>query len=499
MKIFSASLTSQADNYTIEHEPILSIDLMERAANKCIEKISEIYDTINELTIFVGPGNNGGDGLAIARLLSRRNINVNVFIFQFTNNFSKDFTINLQRLEDDKKVNVSYIKDVNTFPKLNKNTIIIDAIFGSGLNRKLSGFLKQVVEKINSFDLEIISIDIPSGLFAEENVEKEKSIVEAQHTITFQYPFLSFMFPENEKYVGKFHVVDIGISEDFINKTSTNHHYLQLKDIILQKRLKFSHKGTYGHAIIFAGSYGMAGASILSVRAAHRTGTGLVTAVVPKCNREIIQVSSPETILKIDNSKKYISEFPTLEKYNSLAIGPGIGLKKKTVKLLKNIIKNYDKPIVFDADAITLLSENKYLFKDIPENSIFTTHQKEFERLVGKSSNDFERLQMQISFAKKHKVIVLLKGASTSIALPSGDVFFNSTGNPGMATGGSGDVLTGIIVSLLAQNYTPKDAAIFAVFMHGLSGDIAEAKKGQNALIASDIINYLPEAIKTCS
>jgi len=494
MKIFSAKLTKEADNYTIKNEPIKSIDLMERAAKKCTSKIFEIYPKISEVVIFAGPGNNGGDGLAIARLLAKHKIRSDVFILNFTNNFSEDFKINLDRLKVCNDVKVSYLKTNANFPKINRKNIIIDAIFGSGLSRKLSGFPKKVVEGINMLKNDVIAIDIPSGLFSEEKNDIEKLAVEAKHTITFQYPFLSFMFSENEKYVGQFHVVDIGISKEFINKINSQFYYIQKENIILKKRAKFSHKGTYGHAIIFAGTYGMAGASVLSVRAAHRVGVGLLTAAVPKCNREILHISSPETILQIDSSKKYLSDVPDLKRYSSLSIGSGIGFKKKTIQLLKNIIDNFKKPIVFDADAITILSENKEWLNNVPNNSIFTPHPKEFERLVGKSSNDFERLQMQISFAEKYNVIVVLKGANTSIALPNGEIYFNSTGNAGMATGGTGDVLTGVIVSLLAQNYNPKQAAIFGVYLHGLAGDIAKNKFGQNSLIASDIINCFGDA-----
>ncbi len=495
MKIFSAKLTKEADNYTIKNEPIKSIDLMERAAKKCTSKIFEIYPKISKVVIFAGPGNNGGDGLAIARLLAEHKIIGKVFILKFTNNFSEDFKINLERLIGCNEIEVSYLKEGEDFPRINNKAIIIDAIFGSGLSRELSGFPKKVVEKINGLKNEIISIDIPSGLFSDENI-KEKYAVEANHTITFQYPFLSFMFPENEKFVGNFHVVDIGISKGFVNKTHSQFYFLQKEDVVLKSRAKFSHKGTYGHAIIFAGSYAMAGASVLSVRAAHRVGVGLLTASVPKCNREIMQISSPETILKVNNTKKYLSNIEDFSEYESIAIGCGIGFHNKTINLLKHILETYRKPIVIDADAITILSQNKDLLNKIPQNSILTPHPKEFERLVGTWDNDFERLQKQISFAKKNDVIVVLKGANTSIALPNGKVYFNSTGNSGMATAGSGDVLTGIIVSLLAQKYTPENAANFGVYLHGLAGDIAKNKYGQNSLIASDIIDCLPDAFK---
>ena len=494
MKTFSASKTREADNYTIEHEPISSIDLMERASALCTKKIFKIYPKINEVVVFAGPGNNGGDGLAIARLLASKNINVSVYILQFTQNFSEDFKINLERLKKQNKAKIISINNVENIENISSEAIIIDAIFGSGLSRIAKGFPKEVIEKINNINSEIIAIDIPSGLFGEENNDKEKNVIKANHTITFQYPFLSFFFPENEKFIGKFHIIDIGIHKDFIKNTESQFFFTEKKDITIKKRAKFSHKGTYGHAIIFAGSYGMGGASVLAAKSAQRTGTGLVTAVVPKCNYEIMQISSPETILHIDKSKKHLSQLPNLEKYNALAIGPGIGFKDATIELLKNIIQTYKQPIVFDADAITILSHNKDWLNYIPQNSIFTPHPKEFEKLVGKSNNDFERLQMQINFAKKYSVIVLLKGANSSIATACGKVYFNSTGNPGMATAGSGDVLTGIIVSLLAQGYSAINATITAVYLHGLAGDIAAKKIGEYSLIASDIIDNLSYA-----
>ncbi len=497
MKIFSANITREADNYTINHEPISSEDLMERAAKLCFNKILELYSDVKDMIVFAGPGNNGGDGLVIARLSADRNIKVKLVILHFTDNFSQDFKVNLNRLKEQNKVEILILKGISDFPDISDEALIVDAIFGSGLTRVLKGFPEEVVKKINEIDNQVVAVDIPSGLFGEENVESDKTVVKANHTITFQYPSLSFLFPENEEYIGQFHVVDIGIHKGFIEQTESPYYYIQKEDIKLKKRNKFSHKGNYGHTLIFAGSYGKAGASVLAVKAAQRVGAGLVTAAVPKNNYEILQTSSPETMLIIDTSEEFISILPNLELYNSIAIGPGIGFDNLTRELLHQLIKTYNKPIVFDADAITILSENKSWLKDVQENSIFTPHPKEFERLVGKSKNNYERLQMQIEFAVKYHVYVLLKGANSSIATPEGNVYFNSTGNPGMATGGSGDVLTGIIAAFLAQNYSPKDTVIFGTYMHGLSGDTAAENLGQSTLIASDIIDYLPEAFKS--
>ncbi len=497
MKIFTSNITREADNYTIKNEPISSVNLMERAAKKAADKILELYSDKINFIIFAGPGNNGGDGLVIARLLSEKGYNVILCFINFTDKVSSDFNTNFKRLKKIRDISIITIHSISDFPVIKSNALIIDAVFGSGLSRNLSGLPKDVTEKINKLPNDVVAIDIPSGLFGENNPNEERVVIKANHTLTFQYPSLSFMFPKNEQFVGKFHILDIGIHKDFIEQTDTPYHYVLKSDIKLQKRKKFSHKGNYGHGLLAAGSYGKAGAQILAAKAAHRTGIGLLSAIVPIKNYQILQVTSPETMLYIDKTEKYISTFPELGTFNAAAIGPATGFSNETKKMLLKLIKTYKKPVIFDADAITVLSENKDWLKYVPENSIFTPHLKEFERLCGKSETGFERLQMQIEFSVKYKVFIVLKGAHTAISTPEGDIYFNSTGNPGMATGGSGDVLTGIILSLLSQNYSPLNAAIFGVYIHGLAGDLAAKKKGEDSLIASDIIDFLPEAIKS--
>lgn len=497
MKIFTANLTREADNYTIKNEPISSLNLMERAASRAADKILKIYYDKTNFSVFAGPGNNGGDGLVIARLLAEKGLNVNVYYVKFSDNVSEDFKVNYKRLLKIKDVAIFELYKGNKFPKLKKNEIIIDAIFGSGLTRPLKGLPEEIVRKINDSKNEIIAIDSPSGLFGEDNPVVERTVIRAEHTLSFQYPSLSFMFAENDNYVGEFHIIDIGIHKDFVKNTETPYYYTLKEDIKIKKRKKFSHKGNYGHALLLAGSYGKAGACILASKAAHRTGVGLLTAAIPRLNYEIIQIASPETMLQINNSEEFLSQLPDLNMFNAVGTGPGIGFAEKTKQMLKELIKTFKKPIVFDADAITVLSENKDYLKIIPKNSIFTPHPKEFERLAGKSKNNFDEMQKQIEFSKKYKVFVVLKGANTSISTPEGKIFFNSTGNPGMATAGSGDVLTGIVLSFLSQGYTPQEAAIYGVYIHGLAGDFAAEKNGQYPLIASDIIKSLPDALKS--
>lgn len=499
MKILLSNQIKQLDAYTIENEPISSINLMERAATACTNWIIENFGVENKFKIFVGPGNNGGDGLAIARMLAEKKYLVQVFIIKITDKFSNDFSVNYKRLLKQGKSKIFTIDENDDLPIINKDDIVIDGLFGSGLSRSLSGFPAKVVNYLNKCDAAIIAIDIPSGLFGEDNSKNNYAhIIKAAYTLTFQFPNLSFFFPENEHYVGKWEVLPIGLHKEFIEKLATDY-FIVTKDYVhskLIKRKKFAHKGNFGHALLLSGSYGKMGAAVLASKACLRTGVGLITAHIPKKGYHIIQTAVPEAMISIDKSDTIYSDIPEIENYNAIGIGPGIGLDNITQSALKSLIEKAEVPIVFDADAINIFAENKDWLDKIPANSIFTPHPKEFERLAGKSSDNYSRNLMQIKFAKKYNVYVVLKGAYTAIACPDGKCYFNSTGNPGMATAGSGDVLTGIILSFLAQKYSSKDAAILGVYFHGLAGDIAAEKIGEQALIAGDIIQFMGAAFE---
>lgn len=499
MKIFPSNTVRQADAYTIKNEPISSEALMERAASAFTDEIlGEFFLRDSRAIIIAGPGNNGGDGLVIARLLYHYMILSKVYIAAFTDNYSDDFRLNLKRLKEQTDIEVFEIREEKDFPELEAEDILIDALFGSGLSRPLEGLPQIIVEKMNASGNSIFSVDIPSGLYGEENNPDEQTIIKAEKTYTFEFPFLSFMFPENEEYIGEFEIIPIGIHPDFIAQTPTDYFFGEDEQItlMLKKRSKFSHKGTFGHALVLSGSYGKAGAGLLAVKAAHRTGAGLVTAGVPLCNYQIFQLGSPETMLHIDTTEKFLSTFPKTDTFNTIGIGPGIGFAENTKAMLFKLCQNFNKPMVLDADALTILSESPEHLFDLPENTILTPHPKEFERLAGKSFNNYEQLQKQRTFAQKYKVILVVKGAHTAVALPDGNVYFNNTGNNGMATGGSGDVLTGILTGLLAQGYEPQNAAVLGVHLHGIAGDIAARKRTPEALIASDLIKYLPKAWK---
>lgn len=500
MKILPVEKIREADAYTIKNEPIKSIDLMERAATQCYKWIRKKTDNTMPVKVFCGPGNNGGDGLVVARLLAEKDYDVTVFIVRFTEKGSEDFDKNLVRLKEPEIIEISEIRDGDPFPEITADDLVIDAIFGSGLSRPVKGFMAKLIEKINKSGAITIAIDAPSGLFSDENsTGKDGAIVEADYTLTFQLPKRAFLYPENDKFVGDWVVLPIGLMQDFIDSAEVKNYTIEREEVrqLIKPRNKFAHKGHFGHALLIAGGYGKMGAAVMAAKAALRSGAGLVTALIPKLGNSIIQTALPECMVSIDEHEEVFSKVPDLGMYNAIGVGPGIGMRKETQSALKMLIQNAGGPIVFDADAINILGENNTWISFVPAGSIFTPHPKEFERLAGKSSDNFEQHQKQTDFSVKNKVYVVLKGAHTCITTPSGESFFNTTGNPGMATGGSGDVLTGIILGLLAQNYHPKEAAILGVYLHGLAGDKAAKRKTQQAMIAGDIIENLGRAFKT--
>ncbi len=389
--------------------------------------------------------------------------------------------------------------DKKDLPEIGEDDIIIDAIFGSGLTRPVSGFIGEVIEHINAADAVTISIDIPSGLFADRHADpKEGKIIHADYTLSFQLPKLAFLLPENDSFVGEWHILDIGLHHDYINNAEVKNFLLTKRDVqtTLRPRNKFAHKGTFGHALLIAGSYGKTGAAILASRACLRSGVGLLHTHIPKAGYEIMQTAVPECMLSIDRYDNYFSEVPDLGMYNAVGIGPGLGMEKQSQMALKLLIQNFSNPIVFDADALNILAENKTWLAFLPKGSILTPHPKEFERLAGKWADDYEKLQKLRDLCFKYNIYIVLKGAYTCTGTPDGMCYFNSTGNPGMATAGSGDVLTGLITGLLAQGYSPAQAATLGVYLHGLAGDLAAKKKGQEAMLAGDIIENLGKAFK---
>jgi NAD(P)H-hydrate epimerase len=496
MKILSTKQLREADQFTIDNNPIASISLMERASTSCTEWIEKMFSKNHSFSIFCGIGNNGGNGLAIAQVLSQKRFRVRVFIVGEIAKATNDFQINYNRIPRH-KIEIQKIQKPSDFPRLIENELIIDAIYGSGLNKPVEGLQKDVIQKINDQLNKVISIDIPSGLFGEDNSGNDSElIIQADYTLTFQQPKLSFLLSDFGQKAGNWQIIDIGLSVDFIEKAETKFQLLT-QEIIQNKirsREKFSYKGTYGHALIIAGSLGKMGASVLSTKAALRSGAGLVTSFVPKCGYEIIQITNPEAMSELSSEENFLTGDLIWKNYTAIGIGPGIGKEIKTMQLIEHLFNNYSGPLVLDADALNIISEYDSLFAKIPENSIITPHPKEFDRLFGKSISAFARLNKQIEQAKKLKCYIILKGTYTSICDPDGMLYFNNTGNSGMAKGGSGDVLTGLLTGLLAQGYSTKDACHIGVWIHGLAGDFATQKKNQITMTAMDLIESLTDA-----
>ena len=495
MKILSVDQIRTADAYTIAHEPIASHDLMERAGKRCFEKIIDLFPNEQCFNIFCGTGNNGGDGLVIARLLQIAGKDMFVNIVRFSPNESDDFTVNFQRLME---LNVAF-QDITKVGDLKlQDGVIIDALLGSGVTRKASGLLAETIAVVNSCKSPIIAIDFPSGIFGAKNTNDNRRVaVKATMTLTFQVPKLPFFFPENYENIGDWYLLDIGLHPDFIDNQSTDYEMIDRGIIngLIQKRTPFNHKGTFGHALLIGGSHGKVGAIVLSAEACLRSGAGLLTVFVPSCGYEILQECIPEAMVLTSEGQNELSgEIPAL-KYPAIGVGPGIGTLPSTQLFVDALLKRSDKPLVLDADALNIIAQNSWLDR-IPKGSVLTPHPKEFERLFGQTESSEERIELLKMKAQALNVILILKGRYTAIATPDGKVYFNTTGNPGMSTGGSGDVLTGIISGLIAQGYSPVDASILGVHLHGLAGDQATNALGAEAVIASDIISHIGPAYK---
>lgn len=498
MKLFRTNQIKDIDAFTIQNEPVASIALMERAAGTIAEWIAQKYPTSKPVKLFAGPGNNGGDAWAVARLLADKGFNrLNLFLLNTADRISRDSEINRKRLDEQNIVKFFEIFDEKNFPHIDTEDLIVDGLFGSGLTRPLEGLAARLVKHINHSHAQVVAIDIPSGLFGEDNSKNiRENIIQANYTLTFQFPKISFFFAENDEFIGEWQVMPIGLHPEIIDKTPSEYFFITQADVknTIQKRKKFSHKGDCGHALLIAGSYGMMGAAVIASKACLRGGAGLVTTHVPRLGVNIVQSAVPESLTSIDQSEIMFTEFPETGKFNAVAVGPGIGTNESTSGAFKKLLESSGKPLIIDADALNILGQNREWMKFIPKNSILTPHPKEFERIAGQTKNSFERNKKQMELAQELSVFIVLKGAHTAIACPDGQCWFNSTGNPGMATAGSGDALTGILLSLLAQGYSPHQAAIAGVLLHGLAADLAVVHCGEYSLIATDIIDYLGKA-----
>lgn len=497
MKILSGNQIRAIDAHTIEAEPISSIDLMERAAEAIVDKIVMGWSNSTPVKIFAGPGNNGGDALAIARMLGEEGYNVWACLFNTSGKLSADCATNLTRLQSSDKVKLDVIESQFTPPQLQEGDLVIDGLFGTGLNKPLNGGFASVVKYINSSRATVVAIDIPSGLMTDDNTNNVMNhIVRADYTFTFQYPKLSFLFPENELFIGKWEVLDIGLIDPMNDETASPYKLIEFGEMkgLLKERPKFAHKGTMGHAVLVAGKKYMAGAAILASRACLRGGVGKLTVRTQEVNVPALQIAVPEAVLGVENNSCFSETFDTTD-YDALAIGPGIGTDTETAQAFIEQLSLSKLPLVIDADALNILGNHRGWVTQLPRHTILTPHKKELFGLISVTRNSYEELERTRELAVRQQVYVVIKGANSAICMPDGSVYFNCTGNPGMATAGSGDVLTGLILSLLSQDYKSDVAVRLGVFLHGLAGDIAAEEKGYEGMIASDIVECIPKAI----
>ena len=493
MKILNAKELAEVDAFTMNLQGLSDWELMERASQEaCFELIKHI-DLINdEIYVFCGTSNNGGDGLAIARILHQMNAKVKVFTVIYSKKTSEAYQKNLALL-DDLNIEVTAVNNIDDLPDLNPATCIIDAIFGVGLNRRMPGFIQELVKKINLTEAFKISIDVPSGMYLEQSIETDEEFVISDLCLTFQLPKLPFLLPETGDYVENFKLIDIGLSEEKIKQTKTPYNYITTSDVssILKKRAKFSHKGRFGNALLIGGYEGMWGSVIMTTQACLRSGAGKVYTHLDKAGRLVLAQHALESIY-IQNCPKALK---SNSNWNAIGVGMGLGLSNNAVQLMEEVLAHQPKRLLLDADAINLLSKQKNWLKLLPKNSVLTPHIGELKRLVGEWDNDFDKLNKAKQFCETYQVVLIIKGAHTCIC-DGTNFYFNSSGNPGLAKAGSGDVLAGIITALLAQNYKVLEACQLGVYLHGLAADLALKSYSEHSLMATDVISYLGKAFQ---
>lgn len=499
MKIPNVQDMRELDAATCKAESIDSAELMERAAQRVADFIKQRYAKNRPMVVFAGPGGNGGDGLAVARMLSESGYRVQAFLFNTTGALSADCRLNSERLADCPDANFVEVTSQFEAPEVKAGTVIVDALFGTGINKPLNGGYAALVAFINNSGAEVVSIDMPTGLMTEDNnFNVRSSIVRATHTLTFQLPKLAQLLADNHLFVGELHLLDIGLSKAAIDAMESRFFLTEAAEVkrMIKHRSPFGHKGTFGHALLIAGKYGMAGAAVLLARACLRSGVGKVTLHTPKKNNDILQIAVPEAVLSHDNDENIFTAPLSVDGYNALAIGPGIGTDKRTALALIEQVSRTRVPLVMDADAINILGDRKGWIQQVPKDTVFTPHPGEMRRLGICNADSLSTLNEAMEMAQRHQFYIVLKGHFTAVCTPEGRVYFNPTGGSGLSTAGSGDVLTGVITALLAQKYSIENACRLGVYLHGLAGDIASERLGEEGVTAGDIIAALPDAFK---
>lgn len=496
MKIFDVEQLAEADKVTIERQGITSEELMERAAGRVFEEIhARLQGAQLPIKIFCGIGNNGGDGLVIARMLLEQGYNVTVYVVNYSDKRSDDFLSNYNKLKETSRNWPVIIREKDDFPALSPRDFVIDAIFGIGLNRPLEGLVADIVRHINDSAEFVLSVDMPSGLYSDKIPDKDEAVIHASYTLSFQSPKLVFFLPQAAKYVGDMQVLDIGLDKEFLSETAVNKYLVDRQEVMIRYRPRktFSHKGNFGHSLIIGGSYGKIGSISLTGTAALRTGAGLVTFYAPSCGYEILQTVLPEAMVITDEGDKKLTNIAFDLEPDVICFGMGAGTSEETIKAYEQLLKRTSNPMVIDADGLNMLAKEKRLIKEVPSKSVLTPHPGELKRLIGEWQDDFDKLNKAKEFSKQHDLILVIKGAFT-ITVSGDNLFVNNSGNPGMATAGSGDSLSGVITAMISQGYDPETAAVFGVYIHGRAGDLAAEEQGYQGLIASDICKNIGPA-----
>jgi NAD(P)H-hydrate epimerase len=498
LKILSVQQVREADAATISKKGISGLQLMEQAGSACCEWLLREMDPAFAFLIICGRGNNGGDGLVIARQLWHKGKIIHVVVVEQAGNGSRDFTTNLDRLQQECAISPLYIRSAAELNLPEGPFVVVDALFGSGLSRKLEGDLADIVRKINASGVPVISIDIPSGMPGDQAAEEKDAVIKASTTLTFGVVKPAFVLDRNTSCTGTWHLLDIGLDDGFIQSCETHWFMLEPADIatMLPQRQIAAHKGNFGHALLLAGSYGKAGAAILAAKACMRSGTGLVTVRIPSPCVDAIQSSVPEAMVSPDPGPATLNEGFDCTVYSAVGVGPGIGIDPQTGNVLKRIIQDFGGPIVLDADALNLLAMNRTWLSFLPHGSLLTPHPGEFARLAGKIEDPLERIQTAQDWSKRYGIYILLKGRYSALSCPDGQVIFNCSGNNGMARGGAGDALTGMITGLAAQGLPMFRAALCGMYLHGLAGDLAAEAQTAHAMSISDLIECIPAAFR---
>ena len=495
MKILSKEQLYKADQETLVAEKIPSEALMERAATMVFNWLHKrLQGAPVNLHIFCGIGNNGGDGLVVARHLMEHGYHIQVYIVKYSDHRSEDFLINLKRLKD-RKIWPEYLDQGSPLPEISASDLVVDAVFGIGLNRRPDAWVGTLFEHLNDSGAFILGIDVASGLYLDRIPDIDQPVLRADHLLTFGSPKLVFFLPQTGRHVKGWEVLDIGLDKAFMEQVEASYELL-LPEILVplyRPRTKYSHKGTYGHALILGGSHGKIGAVGLAAQAALRTGAGLVTACVPKCGYVPLQAQIPEAMVWTTPGEDQHTSFPEKREGYVIGCGMGLGTSEQTQKAFLSWLSAQKAPLLLDADALNILSLHPDALGTVPKGSVLTPHPGELKRLIGPWRDDFDKLQKARELVRKLQCVLLIKGAHTLI-LSREKTYVNSSGNPGMATAGSGDVLSGMITGLMAQGYPPQEAAILGVFLHGRAGDLMAVDTGFEALTASGILEGISGA-----